>query len=444
VNWSAETARLYGLDPGYRPTLDEGIGFYAPEARPLVRAAVEKSMVDGQAWELEVPLIRADGRRIWARVVASVELTDGKPVRLVGAFQDVTARVAEQSALQEAKTRFALATESSGIAIWDWDISKDRFTVDDRLFELYGVIRETVDHSDLEFWVRRLHPDDRTGVQQALQACMDGIKAYDTEFRVVWDDGSIRYLNATGQVVLRDEAGQAVRMIGTNMDITDLVLAGETSRRAMKIAEDSSRIKSDFLANMSHEIRTPMNAILGMTHLALRAHPTEQQRGYMTKIGNAAQSLLSIMNDILDFSKIEAGKLELEHITFSLDDVWNNLMDIVGQRAEQKKIVIDWSVGPDTPRCLKGDPLRLGQILINLVNNAIKFTEKGKIVVGVTSEELSPGLGQFRFSVSDTGIGMSTEQIANLFQSFTRRTHRLRASTAARDWASRSANNSAS
>jgi len=209
VSWSAETARLYGLEPSHRPTLEEGISFYAPEARPLVLAAVEKSRVDGQAWELEVPLLRADGRRIWARVVASVELAEGKPVRLVGAFQDVTARVNEQRALQEAKTRFALATEGGGIAIWDWDISKDTFTVDDRLFELYGVTPETVDHSDLGFWVRRLHPDDRSGVQQALQACMDGIRAYNAEFRVVWDDGSIRYLKATGQVVLRDEAGRA-------------------------------------------------------------------------------------------------------------------------------------------------------------------------------------------------------------------------------------------
>jgi PAS domain S-box-containing protein len=244
------------------------------------------------------------------------------------------------------------------------------------------------------------------------------------ELTYIRKDGS-RFPAVVSVTALRDAEGAIIGylLIGTDNTARWQIEEGrkqaeEAVQQARIVAEEASRTKSDFLANMSHEIRTPMNAILGMTHLALRAHPTEQQRGYLTKIGNAAQSLLSIMNDILDFSKIEAGKLELEHIAFSLDDVWNNLVDIVGQRAQQKKIAIVLSVEPETPRHLKGDPLRLGQILINLVNNAIKFTEKGEIAVKVMSEELSPGLEQLRFSVSDTGIGMSADQVANLFQSF--------------------------
>jgi CheY-like chemotaxis protein len=189
-------------------------------------------------------------------------------------------------------------------------------------------------------------------------------------------------------------------------------------REARAADELANRTKSDFLANMSHEIRTPMNAIIGMTYLALRAAPTPQQRGYLSKIDNAAQSLLSIINDILDFSKIEAGKLELEQIAFALDEVLHNLTDMVGQKAEEKSISIVFSVAEDVPRSLIGDPVRLGQILINLVNNAIKFTEKGEIVVKMQVEEAMLGKTRLAFSVCDCGIGISPEQMANLFQSF--------------------------
>jgi CheY-like chemotaxis protein len=161
-----------------------------------------------------------------------------------------------------------------------------------------------------------------------------------------------------------------------------------------------------------------MNAIMGMTYLAQRANPTPQQQRYLTKIGNASQSLLSIINDILDFSKIEAGKLELEHITFSLDEVLRNLIDIVGQQAEEKGTAIVFSGADEAPRSLIGDPVRLGQILINLVNNAIKFSDKGEIAVRVAAEDVSQDEVRLSFSVCDSGIGMSAEQVSNLFQSF--------------------------
>jgi two-component system, sensor histidine kinase and response regulator len=221
------------------------------------------------------------------------------------------------------------------------------------------------------------------------------------------------------ELTVTEVAFQSQRMfVGLVRDITERKRSEDASRHARAAAEVANRTKSDFLANMSHEIRTPMNAIMGMTYLALRAAPTPQQQGYLTKIGNAAQSLLGIMNDILDFSKIEAGKLELEHIVFSLAEVLCNLVDIVGQTAEGKGIALVFSGTEQAPRSLVGDPLRLGQILINLVNNAIKFTEKGEIVVQVMVEEVTAGRARFAFSVTDSGIGMSPMQVANLFQSF--------------------------
>jgi two-component system sensor histidine kinase/response regulator len=183
-------------------------------------------------------------------------------------------------------------------------------------------------------------------------------------------------------------------------------------------AETALRAKSDFLANMSHEIRTPMNAIIGMTHLAQRTELTTKQQSYLSKINNAAQSLLSIINSILDFSKIEAGKLELEFTAFSLYEVLDNLSDIVGLKAEEKSIRLVLSIASETPCQLYGDSLRLSQILINLVNNAVKFTEQGEIIVAVMMEEQSSEAVLLRFSVTDTGIGMTPEQMSALFQPF--------------------------
>jgi PAS domain S-box-containing protein len=418
INWSAETARLFGSVPGYQPSLEEGISFYAPEARPIVRAAFEKSLVDGQPWELEVPVMHADGAKIWARVVATPVFADGKLVRLAGAIQDVTARVvAEQRALKEANSRATLATESGGIGIWEWDILSGTLGWNSWMYRLYGVTPQDSMEENYELWRNQLHPDDLEASEQALRDCAAGIAPFNTSFRIVWEDGSIHHLRATGQVTDFD-SGRAIRVVGANWDVTDLIQAEEKSRQAMKTAEESNRIKSDFLANMSHEIRTPMNAIMGMTRLALRKNPDPVQLNYLKKIDNAAQSLLSIINDILDYSKIEAGKMELEQIAFSLDEVLANLDDIVRERAEHKGIEIVFSLEHETPHFLRGDPLRLGQILINLVNNAIKFTEKGRVVVEVKVEEDSGDGRQVRFSVSDTGIGMTSEQVAHLFKSF--------------------------
>ena len=256
---------------------------------------------------------------------------------------------------------------------------------------------------------------------------MDGTRPYDTEFRVIWDDGSVHFIKASGQVVARDQAGRATRMVGTNFDITQRKQAEQQAKEDKIAAEAASRSKSDFLANMSHEVRTPVNAIMGMAQLGLRANPDTKQRAYLTKIETAAQRLLSIMNDILDVSKVEAGKLTLERIAFPLDEALGNLRDVVGEMAEQKHLPIVFSVAPEVPPYLLGDPLRLGQVLINLVNNAVKFTDHGEIVVRVTATNATAdadsssgdALAELTFSVSDTGIGLTAEHIAKLFQPFT-------------------------
>ena len=187
---------------------------------------------------------------------------------------------------------------------------------------------------------------------------------------------------------------------------------------AKKEAEDATKAKSDFLANMSHEIRTPMNAIIGMAHLALKTDLTPKQYDYLKKVDISAKSLLGIINDILDFSKIEAGKLDMESVDFQLEDTLDNISTLVGIKTQEKALELLFKTDPSVPRALVGDPLRLGQILINLSNNAVKFTDTGEIVVLAELVKKDDAQVTLKFSVQDTGIGMTAEQAAKLFQPF--------------------------
>lgn len=233
-----------------------------------------------------------------------------------------------------------------------------------------------------------------------------------------------KYLSSTANRFY-DASGEPLGAIESIRDITSQKELEQELLRSKEKAEETTMAKSEFLANMSHEIRTPMNAVMGLTHLALQTNMTPKQNDYLHKIQSSAGSLLGIINDILDFSKIEAGRLDIESVHFNLDSVLNNISNMMGIKAEEKGIDLIFTMDRAVPIFLIGDSLRLGQVLINLVNNAIKFTERGEVVISIDLLEDTPGMVLLQFSVRDTGIGLSETQRSQLFQPFTQADHSM-------------------
>ena len=260
-------------------------------------------------------------------------------------------------------------------------------------------------------------PETAQAMRARDDAMLKSLKGVSAEHWVTYPNGR-RVLLETMVSPLRGEAGQPVGLLGVSRDITDRKEAEDAVRRAKESAEEATQMKSDFLANMSHEIRTPMNAIIGMSHLALKTDMTPRQRDYIVKVHRSGQHLLGIINDILDFSKVEAGKLTIETIDFELEKVLDHVANLISEKCSSKGVELVFDIAHDVPPTLIGDSLRVSQILINYANNAVKFTETGEIVISARVLDITLEDVLLRFSVRDTGQGLTPEHISRLFQSF--------------------------
>ncbi len=367
-------------------------------------------------------MLGGQGRR-WCTVLAQVQERPDGELLYTGVILDISERKRSEQALQDNERRFRSLAENLPGAIYRClhDEERTMLYISDGVQRLTGYAG-----SDFIAGAERslpdcIHPEDREPTAASIRESVARDNRYVYTYRILHPQRGERWVLDKGRGQRNEQDPDDVLWLdGLLLDVTEEVRVRQALQEAREAADKANRAKSEFLARMSHEIRTPMNAVLGMCHLTLQTELTPRQRDYQVKLERAAKALLSIINDILDFSKVEAGKMELESVPFLLQEVLDSLGDIVELPLLQKGLEFAIRTDPQVPRALQGDPLRLGQVLINLANNALKFTEHGfvHVEVGLESPPTEQGV-VLRFTVRDSGIGLSPEQQERLFQSFT-------------------------
>jgi PAS domain S-box-containing protein len=385
---------------------------------------VWRTIAGGAAWRGEVCNRAKDGSLYWVdSIIAPYLGEDGQIEKYISIRFDVTAARVATAALREANQRFAVASSAAHLGIWELDVPDQTLRWDDRMYGLYR--RSAAERAEpATVWFESVHPEDRARVEAEAMRCAGGDGDFDTEFRVVWPDGELRYIKAAARLE-RDPGGATGRMIGVSWDITERKRAEiaqqqhqQTLRDAIGRAEQANRAKSQFLANMSHELRTPMNAVIGLSYLLGQTALDPQQADFLGKVQLASKSLLGLLNNVLDLSRIEAGELHLERAPFPLMELVAEVAAVMRSQADAKHIAFALDAPADLPAMVEGDALRLSQILTNLLTNAIKFTDRGGVRLLLRRRPAPPGQAGVRFEVHDTGIGISPQDAARLFQPF--------------------------
>ena len=369
----------------------------------------------------QVRYLTKEGGFRWIEVFARLGLNERDEITgTYGTLQDITERKEAEDNLKQLSFRLALAVQAGGVGVWELDIVNNRLVWDDQMLALYG-IKEGDFAGAYSAWLAGVHPDDRERGDEDIQNALTGIKEFDTEFRVLWPDGSIHNIRALA-VVHRDNAGHPLQMIGTNWDITAQKRTEEEIIRARNEAEKANLAKSEFLSRMSHELRTPMNSILGFAQLMDMGDLIPAHKKGVKHILNSGRHLLNLINEVLDLSRIEAGMLSLSLEPVGINSVIVEMIDMVQPLANARRIELCLINLEGDYLFAKSDRQSLRQVLLNLLNNAVKYNREGGSILVKTEIKTQnvAGIIPLRISITDTGYGISSEDISKLFKPFVR------------------------
>lgn len=412
--WSSVTKAIHEVPDDFIPMLDSGETFFRGKNYELIVEAVDRSRSEGKPFDIELQIVTALDREVWVRIVGKPESEEDGYKRLYGTFQDIDEKKKAEQALVNEKLRLAAFVEHAPAAVAMFDQNMTYLAVSNRWREDYKLKNTVVGLSHYEVFPT-LSADWKARFAQCLHGAVEKSDEYvwrpqgsDSDRYMCWEikpwyqyDGSI------GGVIM------------STQDITESYLQREELKRAKQLAEQASVAKSEFLANMSHEIRTPLNGVIGFTDLVLRTSLNETQHQYLSIVDQSANALLSIINDILDFSKIEAGKLEMAIEKVDVYEISSQAADIITYQAQNKGLEMLLNLPADLPRFIYIDSVRLKQILVNLLGNAVKFTEQGEIELKITPlTDPTQDYVTFRFEVRDTGIGIKPEMQERIFDAF--------------------------
>lgn len=418
IIWSEELFHIFGrdLDLG-DPTYEEILELHVSEDRQKLDQAVQRTVNTGESYHLELRLSQGENSYRYVEAIGHAEYDDhGQVIKLYGTAQDISDRKAVESKLRHNKTLLNLTIENASVGIATMDLEGKFLNVNQSFCKIYGYSSaELLNMSAFEI----THPNSINKTVEALEALVNGTSTnIRIEKQYIHKDGHI--IDAISWIsLMKDEEGNPLQIITNVEDVTERKQT-EAKLEAARLAEASNQAKSEFLAVMSHELRTPMNAVIGMTGLLLDTPLSSQQQQYVSTIRQGGEVLLSVINNILDFSRIESGHFEIEEHPFKLRQCIDEVLDLMTSRIAEKSLELFGLIHVDVPQQILGDYNRLRQILVNLISNAIKFTDIGEIVVTVTSQLIDPETNtrDLLFNIRDTGIGIAPEAISKLFQAF--------------------------
>ena len=415
VFWSTTTKEIHKIDQAFQPDFENALGFYKEEDRQKIELLFKRAVSEGIPYDEELQLVRNDGVTIWVRVKGIPECENGICNRVYGIIQDIDIfkNIYLELSRKEAMMQSFATYVPVAVAMLDKELNyisvstswKEEFNMNN--MELIG---ENI------FTISPNVPEERKAIyRNALQGKV--YKNEDFAIEVLHKEGIQHYNLEVGPWYLSD--GVVGGVIVSVQNITSSVKTNEELKNAKKMADIASKAKSEFLANMSHEIRTPLNGVIGFSDLLLKTPLNQIQTQYLNYINESGENLLTIINDILDFSKIESGKMELLIERSNVYDLVSQVINVILYQSQKKDIELLLNIEPGLPKTLLVDETRLKQILINLLGNAVKFTQRGEIELKVEKRNISDKNIALRFSVRDTGIGIPVEKQQHIFDAFT-------------------------